>query len=988
VNQNHRRRWVAVARVGLFLVAWALLLFRLNDVPPGFQHDQTFTSLDALDVLRGHFPIYFPANFGREPLFMYSVAGVFGVTGGHFVWSLRFAAVLWGMLGLATTLVLARRYLTEGAALVAAALMATSFWFLMAARLGLEPIALLPLSMAFLYLLNRGLARPSLPSLTMAGLAGGLAVYTYLAARPLYLVIPLLLIYEVVVWLRLRRSSRGPTHEETRRLIGLLLALAVMLAVSGPLLVYLQTKPQVADGRVRELGGPLAAALRGDLRPILANAFDTIRSILWAGSRALPYHYNIPGRVVLQPILAIFFVVGLIVSALRVRERQEYLLLGALLLGIAPNLLTGADALFMRAIYALPLLFILVARGLWASGSQVGRVFSTASPGPPTLARAGRSSGPWRVLPMLAGVMLAGLLIWHAVDNGTGYFLRWADAEPTQRIYNADFRAAARYLDEHPAGGDVFIGTDRLLDLDSLTFGLYLADLTNGAELRSARLRQPERTDVNWFSLPESPALPREGTALYLMPAPAEAPASLRFVSEAGAEQFELLGPGGQYELLRGFRVGADAVQRALDASGVRPADEPVTFGGALRLEGLGYSAGPSQDELITQWTVLAPWPRSARPGYLLPRPKVALSLVDNTGYKWSQADVITSLPALTWRPGQMLVEGIPFSIPADLPPGDYGVQLAMYDDEGGPLPVRTAAGNTVTASPAVGQVRIPAANRGEPPSPPFEVRQTRAGSDLRPLGSWESPEKLIAWIPADLHVSWKAIQRLETGDLRFRLRATAEDGSLLWEQSAEPLTPLPGVWPAGQVYRLTHRLQPGMPRTGAASALLELCAELANAPPACAVVGQPTVVSRNPVFELAVSPQQSTDARWGDTLTLVGYDLARASQAITLTLYWRTEAAPGTPPKRFVHAVNAGGEIIGQSDALLENEGIPATYWRPGEYVVDRVALNIPASAQVSDLYVGLYDPQTGERVPVYASSGTPMLEGRMTIELDLESP
>jgi hypothetical protein len=948
--------------------------------------------------LAGHFPIYFPANFGREPLFMYSVAGLFGLTGGHTVWSLRFTSVLWGMLGLAVTLVYARRLLSEGAALVAAALMATSFWFLMAARLGLEPIALLSLAAAFLYFLDRGLARESLPSFVVAGLVGGLAVYTYLAARALFLLIPLLLIYEGIVWICLRRSASGrlqqantrplesslqavgdsggnnrlkppvrskrwlSSGQETRRLAGLLATLAVMLAVCAPLLVYLTGHSATADGRVRELGDAIVSAGRGDLKPILATAFDTFRSILWAGSQALPYHYNIPGRPVLQPILAIFFMIGLIAAVARLRERREYLLLAALLLGLAPSLLTGADALYMRGIIALSLLFILAARGMWVAGSLAGRLLSRF--------RLEASAA----LPALVAVLLAGLLVWHAADSAAAYFVRWAGAEQTQRIYNADFRAAARYLEENPAdaGREVFIGTDRLLDLDSRTYLLY----------------EPPCTDVSWFFLPESPALPREGAALYLMPANAETPPSLQLVAEAGVEQFVLPGPGGLYELLRGFWVDADAVAHALDASGVRPADEPVSFGDALRLDGLGHREDDSQSRLVTQWTVLAPWPRTARPGYLLPRPKLAFSLVDDAGYKWAQADVATSLPVLTWRPGQRLVEEIPFSIPADLPPGGYGVQLVLYDDEGGPLPMRTADGREAATPPVIGRLQISSRPRGDPPVPPFSVEQTQAGNDLAPVGSWESPDRLVDGVPADLHVSWQALRALDTRDLRFRLRATAADGSPLWEQPADPLAPLPSSWSSRQTYRLTHRLQPAVSGSGAVSVTLELCAEQANAPLACAVVGRPTVVSRNAAFELPAAPEQTPNARFDESLTLAGVDVARDGQAVTLTLYWRTDAAPTAPWKRFVHAVGADGEIVAQSDVFLESDGVSASYWRPGEYVVDRAVLETPAGAGVGELYVGLYDPQTGERLPVTAPSGEPLPERRFTIALQPASP
>jgi hypothetical protein len=259
-----------------------------------------------------------------------------------------------------------------------------------------------------------------------------------------------------------------------------------------------------------------------------------------------------------------------------------------------------------------------------------------------------------------------------------------------------------------------------------------------------------------------------------------------------------------------------------------------------------------------------------------------------------------------------------------------------------------------------------------------------QAGKDLIPVGSWESPDKLVGGVPADLHVSWEALRPLDTRALRFRLKATAEDGRVLWEQPADPVRPLPDVWPAGQTYRLTHRLQPEAAGPGEVSASLELCAEQANSTLACAMVGRPAVVGRNPVYELPAAPEQTPNARWGENLTLAGVDVARDGQVLSVILYWRTEAAPAAPLKRFIHAVGAGGEITAQSDVFLESDGVPASYWRPGEYVVDRAVLEIPAGAEVGALHVGLYDPQTGERLPVTAASGEPLPEGRFAIDLE----
>ena len=57
-------RWLTIA---LFCVAWLLLLFRLDAVPPGFQHDQTFDAMNALQVVGGEYSLYFPVNFGLAP---------------------------------------------------------------------------------------------------------------------------------------------------------------------------------------------------------------------------------------------------------------------------------------------------------------------------------------------------------------------------------------------------------------------------------------------------------------------------------------------------------------------------------------------------------------------------------------------------------------------------------------------------------------------------------------------------------------------------------------------------------------------------------------------------------------------------------------------------------------------------------------------------------------------------------------------------------
>ncbi len=955
------RRPRFVDRLGtllLMLLAWGVLLFHLDGVPPGFQHDQTFSALDAKQVLNGHYPIYFPDNFGRGPLFMYSVAGIFHLTGGHWVWSLHFAAVLWGMLALATTILLARRYLPRAAALFVASLMAGSFWFLLAARLGVESISLLPLATAMLFCLARGLAEHSWPQLMLGGILGGIANYTYLASRTLYLLAPLLLVYLLVsaLWNKVER----------RDLLGLSLSFSLTVAVSSPLLIYLRNQPAAtADGRLGQLSGALVRAVKGDAGPLLANAWDTVRAILWSGSNALPYQYNVPGRAALQPLWAACLVIGLILTLSHAREQHDFVLLAGLWLGLLPSLLSGADALYMRSICALPLMFILVGRGLWAIPAELKAFSARLMPG--------RSVPSPSHVPLwsIAGssMILAGLLAWHMADGFTAYFHTWAEAEPTQRIYNSDFRAAAAFLNAEPSGEQAFIGTDRLRDLDSATFGFY----------------ESKRTNVNWFEAPATPPLPSHGEALYLLPAYLGMPPGLAALPGGVRESFWIPAPAGYYNLMRGYRVYADDIQSALQHTGNRPPAQPIVYGDALSLDSASLQDRGTYGELLTSWTVLAPWPHAARAGYPPAKPKFSLSLTDAARYKWSQADVTTSFPFTTWQAGQLLVEDSRLPLPADLPPGEYSVRLAIYDDDQGALSQRSN-GQTVASAPAAMIAHLGARGRtaAAPPTPPWPVLATQ-GHDtaLRVLGRWESFADLMAGLPADIHLSWQAVQPVATAGLRFRVIGRGNDGAVLWQQVITPTEQLPAIWQAGQVFRLTHRLVPESPVGGTIQAQVEVCAEKGETDLGCGQIG-PTQLSNVPVLmAFPNKPQHPYRADWSGQVSLAGYDLLQSGQQISLTLYWQAGSQAPIPLKRFVHVTDASEAIIAQSDDALQAGEIPATLWRPGQCVIERVALQIPAGKQAIKLYVGLYDPDTGERLPVQLASGQPVSDGRVALPL-----
>jgi len=106
----------------------------------------------------------------------------------------------------------------------------------------------------------------------------------------------------------------------------------------------------------------------------------------------------------------------------------------------------------------------------------------------------------------------------------------------------------------------------------------------------------------------------------------------------------------------------------------------------------------------------------------------------------------------------------------------------------------------------------------------------------------------------------------------------------------------------------------------------------------------------------------------FGGQFTLLGYELlteepAAGAEVVLLTA-WRVEAEPEPPLALFVHLLDPQGHIRGQFDGLGANpDGL-----RPGDLLlhVHRLAIAPDAPPGRYWLQMGLYNPETGARLPV----------------------
>lgn len=92
-------------------------------------------------------------------------------------------------------------------------------------------------------------------------------------------------------------------------------------------------------------------------------------------------------------------------------------------------------------------------------------------------------------------------------------------------------------------------------------------------------------------------------------------------------------------------------------------------------------------------------------------------------------------------------------------------------------------------------------------------------------------------------------------------------------------------------------------------------------------------------------------------------------SQTLTVNLAWQALQPIDFDYNVFIHAEDADGNRVAQWDGqpTWGGEPYPMAAWRVGEIIVDDYVLELnPAAPPVQRVYIGLYNWQTGERLPV----------------------
>lgn len=413
--------WLIVA---ITFVAFFLRVWQLDAVPPGWSDDELSDVLVLTQkVVQGDYSVYYVDATGQEALY-FVISSLFLKLLGYNAFGIRLLSAALGTMAVPLTYQVGRRFFSRQIGLLAAGLMAASFWALIYSRIGLRQVMLPVFVLSTVYFFWTGLQTGRRRHFLAAGLWLGVGFYTYFASRG----VPLILIAaSAYVWLADRQRWR-----QTWR--GQALTLIVALTIAVPLVATLLSV-EGADARVAEVAVPIVAARSGDFEPLRTHVVRTLSMFHADGDDE--FLYNIPGRPVFGPVGAVAFWIGVLAalwSALRplrctTRARSADLAAGFLLLwwlaGISPGFLSVPPASLGHTIVAQPATYLIAALPLRVLSVLPGR--------------------QW-LLPALAVTLLATGLSRDLPD----YFVTWPERGNTRFLYHADIRDVAKFVQENP----------------------------------------------------------------------------------------------------------------------------------------------------------------------------------------------------------------------------------------------------------------------------------------------------------------------------------------------------------------------------------------------------------------------------------------------------------------------------------------------------------------------------------------------------------
>jgi hypothetical protein len=454
----------------------------------------------------------------------------------------------------------------------------------------------------------------------------------------------------------------------------------------------------------------------------------------------------------------------------------------------------------------------------------------------------------------------------------------------------------------------------------------------------------------------------------------------------------------------REVRLGRVTVSKKRCADFIPPGNTSVNalFGSELCL--LGYQLQHEEDQNLSpvlRITLLWRSERLMHTDY-----KVSLELLDpDSGRRVARDDAMPLRWAHRtshWGMGEVVTDAIPLSL-ENVPAGLYNVAVTVYDAESQKrLPVMDSRGRLQPSR----QIRLPALDEasserlevevGVPEQPPDPATLKIPHSlhiELIPqlglLGYGLKDEALLAGDSIAVQLFWEALGSMSQ-DYELRLALVHQNGAMYQQQDFDVvrIDYPPTEWRPGDLLEEWYTLPTAddMP-SGDVALTLMLVGEggdpILDDPLEIASVWIQAV---EPSFEMPPDIDKRDTVKLEDKVALLGYameSVVKPGEEVEVTLYWQAQREMDISYKVFVHLYDDEGGILTQRDRLPGLGERPTSTWERGEILVDRYYVptgsDVPAGRY--QLAVGLYEPQTGQRLAAFGSDGQRLAQDRIPL-------
>ncbi|MCL4505540.1 MAG: glycosyltransferase family 39 protein [Chloroflexi bacterium] len=282
-----------------------------------------------------------------------------------------------------------------------------------------------------------------------------------------------------------------------------------------------------------------------------------------------------------------------------------------------------------------------------------------------------------------------------------------------------------------------------------------------------------------------------------------------------------------------------------------------------------------------------------------------------------------------------------------------------------------------------------------DPKSPPVGMRMAEPityGGSIQLLGYTVPTSKVTRGNIATIRLYWRALKPMAK-DYALRVENFSLDGHSF--QNGLDYTPGRSVYPTsfwqpGDTFAEDYYLPVGLDAPAPTLATFKVTwfdTEQDNVlAQSLAPVCKEGKVCEPKIGQIAVALDGAAVAQWANMPALFhlsnGIDLlndqvppsVRPGQTLSLTLVWRANSAALPELTTFVHLQSADGTLVAQGDSPPRSGLYPTSIWGAGEVIPDEYAIHIgPATPPgIYRLVIGMYDPQTIQRVPVSDAKGT----------------